>query len=63
VHDNKIKQWKNTHTLPFSRNEMFVLAKGIRWFGDSTNRWSLISKCFLPNRTPYFLKIEYNNIL
>lgn len=36
-----------------------MFAKGIKWFGDATNRWSLISKSFLPDRTAYFLKVEY----
>lgn len=50
--DNLIKKWKNTHHQPLSESEERQLAKAIKWFGASTNRWALISKCFLPNRSP-----------
>lgn len=40
------------------------LARAVKWFGpSSTNRWPLITRCFLPNRAPHFLKMEYQNIV
>jgi hypothetical protein len=50
--DNIIKRWKNTNSIPLNENEEKQLAKAIKWFGSNTNRWTLISKCFLPNRSP-----------
>jgi hypothetical protein len=50
--DNIIKRWKLTNIMPLSENELKLLAKGIKWFGANTNRWTLISRCFLPNRNP-----------
>lgn len=62
--DNIIKQWKNTHNLPLTDWEEKQLARAVKWFGpSSTNRWPLITRCFLPNRAPYFLKMEYQNIV
>mmetsp|Transcript_4480 Transcript_4480/g.4205 ORF Transcript_4480/g.4205 Transcript_4480/m.4205 type:complete len:160 (-) Transcript_4480:28-507(-) len=61
--DNLIKKWKNTHNIPFTDLEEAALAKAIKWFGINTNRWVLISKCFLPNRNPSFLKHEFNQIM
>lgn len=45
--DNLIKRWKMTHNEEFSKREEKLLARGIKWFGSNTNRWGLISKCFL----------------
>ena len=61
VPHNTIKRWKNRHALPLNERELYMFAKGLKWFGDKTNRWSLISKCFLPERTAYYLKVEYYN--
>eukprot|EP00347_Sterkiella_histriomuscorum_P003024 403365884 len=61
--DNIIKRWKVTHNIPLNDNEEKLLAKAVKWFGANTNRWVLISKCFLPNRSPQFLKMEYQNIV
>jgi hypothetical protein len=58
---NMIKRWKIRSTHPLTDRELYVFAKGLKWFGDATNRWSLISKCFLPERTAYFLRVEYYN--
>ncbi len=52
-----IKQWKNTHSVPLTAYEERQLARAVKWFAPKTNnRWPLISKCFLPNRAPNFLK-------
>ena len=59
VSQNTIKKWKNRHAQPLNDRELYMFAKGLKWFGDATSRWSLISKCFLPERTAYYLKIEY----
>lgn len=58
---NLIKKWKIRSTHPLTDRELYVFAKSVKWFGDSTNRWGLISKCFLPERTAYFLRVEYYN--
>jgi hypothetical protein len=57
--DNLIKSWKENHSKPLNESEEKQLARAIKWFGANTNRWTLISKCFLPNRNPQFLKLEY----
>lgn len=61
VPNNIIKKWKSRHSQPLTASELYNFAKGVKWFGDSTNRWSLIQKCFLPERSPYYLKVEYYN--
>lgn len=56
--NNFIKKWKNNFYKPLNEREMMVLAKAVRWFGPSVNnRWPLICKCFLPNRSPHYLKV------
>jgi hypothetical protein len=50
--DNIIKRWKNIHSMPLSDLEEKILAKALRWFGTAHNRWGIISKCFLPDRSP-----------
>jgi len=61
--DNIIKRWKNQHALPLEDWEERQLARAVRWFGPTqTNRWPIISRCFLPNRAPSFLKMEIQNI-
>ena len=60
--ENPIKKWKNTHNLPLTEEEEGQLAKAIKWFGPN-NRWQLISKCFLQNRSPQILKQEYQSIV
>ena len=35
----------------------------MKWFGDATNRWTLISKCFLPDRTAHHLRVEFSSIV
>ena len=51
--DNMIKRWKLTHSKPLSEWEERQLARAVKWFGPSTTgRWHLITKCFLPNRSP-----------
>lgn len=54
---NLIKQWKTTHNIPgLSLQEERDLAKALRWFGTTGNRWPLISRCFIPNRSVTLLK-------
>jgi hypothetical protein len=61
--DNIIKNWKISHNLPLDDWEERQLARAVRWFGPTlTNRWPIISRCFLPNRSPQFLKMEMQNI-
>ena len=60
--DNVIKRWKKKQGKPLCERELFQFAQGVKWFGDSTNRWSLISKCFVPDRTAQFLRVEFSTI-
>lgn len=54
---NLIKQWKESNCKPFTAKEEKILARAIKWFGPNTTmRWPLISKCFLPNRSPKLLE-------
>jgi hypothetical protein len=55
--NNLIKMWKNGHNAPMQEKEEREMARAIKWFGAGTNRWAMISKCFMPNRTPQFLKL------
>jgi len=60
---NHIKRWKLCHSRPLGDSEVKILAVALRWFGFRSNRWKLISKLFLPNRSPYLLELEFTNIL
>ena len=40
-----------------------MLCQGVKWFGESTNRWALIAKTFLPGRTVKFIQVEFSSIL
>ena len=62
VPDNVIKRWKKKQGKPLTERELFQFAQGVKWFGDSTNRWTLISKCFVPDRTAQFLRVEFSTI-
>ena len=55
VHDNMIKLWKQKQSQPLSEREFYLLCQGVKWFGESTNRWALIAKTFLPGRTIKFI--------
>ena len=55
---NKIKNWKITEIAPLTKVEMENLKKGKIWFGKEN--YTLISKYFLPRRTPRFLKLNDN---
>ena len=35
----------------------------MKWFGESTNRWALIAKTFLPGRTVKFIQVEFSSIV
>ena len=63
VPDNVIKRWKTKQGKPLNERELFLFAQGVKWFGDATNRWTLISKCFLPDRTAQHLKVEFSSIV
>ena len=39
---------------------MEKLKQAVEWFGDK-NRWTLINKCFFPERSLQFLKNSYYN--
>ena len=52
---NIIKEWKNTSNVPLIKEEKEKLEKAVEWFGDKY-RWSLINKCFFPNRSKQFIK-------
>ena len=57
---NIIKNWKNNHNLPLTDWEERQLARAFKWFGPPlTNRWPIISRCILPDRSPQYLKMEY----
>lgn len=60
---NIIKQWKLRHAVPFSEAEVRILAAALRWFGHDTERWAIVSRLFLPHRSPQLLRIEFENIL
>ena len=53
--DNSIKSWKSANALSLNADEQAALASGVRWFG-AQSRWPLVSKCFVPNRSPKFLE-------
>ena len=73
---NQITYKKDTDTL-FHFDEIKLLAKALCYFGIGVNkslqihnklfdmppRWPLISRHFIPSRSPRFLKIEFQNIL
>ena len=61
VAPNILKAWKYRQSRPLSARELFLLAQGLKWFGDRSNRWTLIAKSFIPDRTPAFLRVEYAN--
>lgn len=53
---NMIKKWKESHQKQLTATEERLLARAVKWFGPNTTmRWPLISKCFLPNRSPRLL--------
>ena len=35
----------------------------MKWFGESTSRWALIAKTFLPGRTVKFIQVEFSAIV
>jgi hypothetical protein len=53
--DNIIKNWRALQYAPLTNLEEYNLVKGRSWF--RTDDWILISKYFLPNRHPEFLRI------
>lgn len=57
---NIIKTWKQANKESLTAEEKELLKKGVEWFGD-TNRWSLINKWFLPDRSQQFLINAYFN--
>jgi len=56
---NKIKQWKLMQKTPLNNKEFSMFSKALSWFGYLPMRWSLISKLFMPNRAPSFLRLEF----
>lgn len=50
---NEVKQWKGLSVAPLSREERKRLKCGQKWYGD---KWKLISKNLLFNRSPAFLQ-------
>lgn len=62
--DNIIKRFKKFSESPLSQEEFHSLVKGMQWFGIN-NKWILLSKYFLPERTPEYveniLKIVLDN--
>ena len=63
VHDNMVKQWKHKQSQLLTEREFYLLCQGVKWFGESTNRWSLIAKIFLPGRTVKFIQVEFSAIV
>ena len=63
VQDNLVKQWKQKQSEPLSEREFYLLCQGIKWFGENTNRWSLIAKIFLPGRSEKFIQVEFTAIV
>jgi hypothetical protein len=63
VNMNPIKMWKLQHYTPLNAAEIKILAAALRWFGAQTNRWSVISKLFLPHRSAQVVELEYSNII
>ena len=58
-----VKQWKLRQSQPLSEREFYLLCQGVKWFGESTNRWALIARCFLPGRTVKFIQVEFSAIV
>ena len=44
---------------PLNNKEFSMFSKALSWFGYLPMRWSLISKLFMPNRAPSFLRLEF----
>lgn len=53
--DNIIKKFKKFSETPLSEEEFHALVKGMQWFGIN-NKWVLLSKYFLPERTPEYIE-------
>ncbi len=53
--DNVIKKWKILTEIPLTKEEFYTFLKGIQWFGVK-KKWTVISKYFLPERTPEYLE-------
>ena len=51
VQKNIVKDWKLRQGKPLDVSEVFLLAQGLKWFGNQSNRWAIISRTFLPDRT------------
>ena len=60
---NPIKLWKKKSRTPLTDSEVKTMAIALRWFGWRLNRWHLISRLFLPNRSVQLLQNEFKNIL
>jgi len=63
MYDNCIKEWKRIQKEPFTQREFEVFSKALSWFGYIPQRWQLISKLFLPNRAPNFLRLEFERAI
>ena len=63
VNDNSVKQWKQKQSQPLTEREFYLLCQGVKWFGESTNRWALIAKTFLPGRSVKFIQVEFSTIV
>lgn len=60
--ENVIKRWKTMCEIPLSKEEFKLFLKGIQWFG-LRKKWNVISRYFLPERTPECLEQLYNLLL
>jgi hypothetical protein len=53
--ENLIKKWKKYNESPLCKNEFISFVKGLEWFGTK-KKWNLISRYFLPERSPDYLE-------
>ena len=63
VLENSVKQWKQRQSLPLTEREFYLLCQGVKWFGETTNRWSQIARLFLPGRSVKFIQVEFSAIV
>ena len=60
--DNIIKQIKLKQETSLNKTELELFLNGIKWFGTK-DKWVLISRFFIPYRTPEYLENVYNILI
>lgn len=59
--DNIIKKIKQNQEFPMNSKEFVLFLKGIQWFG--VNKWTLISRYFIPERNAEYLENIYKLLI